>query len=537
MLIKSCITDAFSFYKKLRRENPYTALLESLGDFSESNSSYNFIGACPQKMLTVREGSAHLLDLMSGAEEKGVDWRSIIDSWVSLGAEGSHQPYQTGCIGYVGYDRKNDFEIYANQIPQDTQIPDTCLVLYGAVLVVDRKTFCATWVVDDEMLVPNVLEYERLATREDTSGTAPAFVLCGDIEIDTDEEQHQKSVEQIIEYIKAGDVFQVNFTARYRGKYQGDVINLYEALRAKTPNPYFALLDFPQPLISTSPESFLKIEDQHICASPIKGTSCCDINGEDQRNILSNSIKDRAENVMIADLMRNDLGRICEQGSVNVDELCAIRRFNQIYHLESTVSGKLRTSTMMSAVLAATFPCGSITGAPKIRAVEIIEELENSRRGPYCGSIGFFGSLGWVSSCVGIRIIYFDEESLYFHAGGGIVVDSIAMNEYSELKLKAESIKSTLESFNIMNNIRRKIDQIDDELFKIVNFRFQAIQEASRIKAQYGVPVVQRNRMDQMIACRARQLLNNAPMSETIVSDLYAVLTKHSMNLERQAQP
>lgn len=536
MLIKSCITDAFTFYKKLRQLENYTALLENLGACVEGRSSYTLIGACARKVLTVRNGEATLLDLATGQKETALDWKAVLDVWAPLDSSALFQPYQTGCIGYIGYDQKDDFEHYVPRIPQDTANPDVCLVLYGAILVIDRVDNTATWIVDDEHFVERIAHFEDVA-RSGVAHNEPSFVLCGDIVCDTHEDQHRDSIERIIKYIKAGDVFQVNFTTRYSGSYQGDVIYLYESLRSRTPNPYFALLDFPQPLISTSPERFLSIESGGISASPIKGTLRCEVDGQDQREVLAGSAKNRSENVMIADLMRNDLGRICDQGSVKVEELCAVRRFNQLYHLESTISGTLRDDVKLSDVLAATFPCGSITGAPKIRAVEIIEELERHRRGPYCGAIGFFGSQGWVQTCVGIRIIYFDNGQLYFHAGGGIVVESNAAEEYAEVSLKAETIKSTIESFNVMNDIRVKIDEIDDELFKILNQRFQAIKEASRIKVQYGVPVVQRARMEQMIAFRKSRMRDVADIPETCISDLYAVLTEHSMQLEYRAKP
>ncbi|MBI6621977.1 chorismate-binding protein [Pseudomonas corrugata] len=536
MLIESCITDAFIFYKKLRLIEHRTGLLESLGSCVEGHSSFTLIGACARSVLTVTEGKASLLDVASGREEIIHDWKAVVDAWSPLDGPVLGQPYQTGCMGYIGYDRKNDFERYVPHIAQDTTMPDVCLVRYGAVLVFDRVAMTATWVVDDEALVERVAVFEALVRSEVTQEGA-AFVLCGDVVCDTPEDQYQQSIERIIEYIKAGDVFQVNFTSRFCGSYLGDVIHLYEALRSRTPNPYFALLDFAQPLISTSPERFLSIEAGRITASPIKGTLRCEINGQDQRAALLGSAKNRAENVMIADLMRNDLGRICEQGTVQVEALCAIRRFNQLYHLESTIAGTLRDDVMLSDVLAATFPCGSITGAPKIRAVQIIEELESHRRGPYCGAIGFFGRQGWVQTCVGIRIIYFDNGQLYFHAGGGIVVDSDAAEEYAEMSLKAESIKSTIESFNVMNDVRARIDEIDDQLFEVVHRRFEVIKEACRIKVQYGVPVVQQSRMEQMIAFRKLRMQDDKEIPETCITDLYAVLTEHSMQLEHRAKP
>lgn len=535
MLIESCITEAFAFYRKLRQLESHTALLESLGECQPGRSSYTLIGACARQILTVRNDESSLMDLATGLSRPVPDWRAVMDAWVPLHDSAPGQIYQTGCMGYIGYDRKDDFERYDARIAPDTAMPDVCLVLYGAVLVLDRAAGKATWVVDDERFAKRVGHFEALA-RSGAEQPAAPFALCGDITCDTSQAQHREQIERIVEYIRDGDVFQVNFTARYSGRYQGDVVHVYEALRKRTPNPYFALLDFPQPLISTSPERFLSIDAGTVTASPIKGTVRCEVDGIDQRDNLAGSAKNRAENVMIADLIRNDLGRICDQGSVQVEQLCEVRRFNQLYHLESTISGHLRDGVGMSQVLAATFPCGSITGAPKIRAVEIIDELEQHRRGPYCGAIGFFGRQGRVQTCVGIRIIYFDHGQLYFHAGGGIVVASDAADEFAELNLKVETLKSTLESFNVMNDVRGRIDAIDEELFKVLHQRFEAIREATRIKVEYDVPVVQHARMEQMIAHRKARLRDFSDIPETFVSDLYAVLTEHSMRLEHRAK-
>ena len=150
---------------------------------------------------------------------------------------------------------------------------------------------------------------------------------------------------------------------------------------------------------------------------------------------------------MITDLMRNDIGRVCQKDSVQVETLCGVKRFNDLYHLESTVSGTLKPTTQLSDLLRAVFPCGSVTGAPKIRAMDIIEELEFVRRGPYAGAIGFFGSGGWFDTSVAIRIAYFHSGRVFFHAGGGIVADSKPDSEYRELLAKAAGIQRSLDSF------------------------------------------------------------------------------------------
>lgn len=530
----SRITDVFSFYRKLRTAERNTALLESLGDCDDGMSRYCIVGACPQEMLAVSHGKASVTNLATGTVSYPDNWLQLLDTWVPLNVEDPVTgPYQTGAIGYLGYDAKDEFECYAHQTPPDTAIPDVCLVRYGVVLVFDRKSGKSHWVADAGC-EDRIAFYEALADKVEPDTCKEPFITRGDIEPHFDESQYEAAINRLIEYIRAGDIFQANYSVRFGGHYSGDVIDLYAELRRRTPNPFFALLDFPHPMISTSPERFLEVHGERIAAYPIKGTKRCVIDGVDQCESLRNSAKNRAENIMIADLMRNDLGRVCRQGSIDVEDLCRVRRFNQLYHLESVVSGTLRPGTTTSSILRAAFPGGSITGAPKIRAVEIIEELEFQRRGPYCGAIGFFGNRGWIDTSIAIRVIYFDADRLYFHTGGGIVADSEADDEYRELMLKAELIHATLESFNVMRDVRSRLDRVDDEIFSLIHQRFRLIQEASAIKHDYGVPVLQKSRMQQMIARRKRQLETLGGVPPTLAAELYEVLIGHAMSIESQ---
>jgi para-aminobenzoate synthetase component 1 len=369
-----------------------------------------------------------------------------LDAWCPIAVHRCASPLQTGAIGYIGYDAKYAFERFARRIPADTRVPDVRFIRYSAVLVRDHLLGVSTWAYEQqvESSVAELEDHWSSRWKDEVVARAKISLLTA-VTPDFRIADHVSNVARTIEYVRAGDIFQANITNRFSATYEGDLYDCYAALRELTPNPFFGMLDFQEPLLSTSPERFFKIEEDRIVSCPIKGTARCMVDGVDQAERFSRSAKDIAENTMIVDLVRNDLGRVCRQGSIKVDALCKIKRFNQLYHMESIVSGRLAPGVALSKVIAAQFPGGSVTGAPKIRAVDIIEELEPFRRGPYCGAIGFLGSSGWVDLCVAIRVMYAEAGRLFLHAGGAIVVDSDPDAECSELFLKVEPLLDLLE--------------------------------------------------------------------------------------------
>ena len=445
-IFPSAIRDPFEFYKRLRQTAPHTCILESLGEYDPEFSRYSFIGALPSETLTKTGDDIFVTDLRNNSHTKVGSWLEDLNRWTCLEkSPSSTSPIQTGVIGYIGYDAKYEFERLTRSIPLDIEMPEIYLVRYDAILIHDRQTGKSNWAVT-KGCEARCRELEQLAQHPAPIVSKP-FMLNDPLTPDFTLDQYLDSIRRTTEYIRAGDIYQANITGRFSARYDGDVIHLYERLRQTTPNPFFALLDFPHPIISTSPERFFAVRDNRITASPIKGTVSCNVDGVDQRSWLERSAKDRAENIMITDLMRNDLGRVCAKDSVKVDTLCGVKRFNNLYHLESIVSGALKPNMSLSNLLRALFPCGSVTGAPKIRAMDIIEELEITRRGPYTGALGFFGSSGWIDTSVAIRIAYFHSGRLFLHAGGGIVADSESDGEYHEMLAKLSGIKASLGSF------------------------------------------------------------------------------------------
>ncbi|MGF1612091.1 MAG: aminodeoxychorismate synthase component I, partial [Kiloniellales bacterium] len=261
---------------------------------------------------------------------------------------------------------------------------------------------------------------------------------------------YEAAVQRGIDYIHAGDIFQANLSQRFSARLPaGETpFMLYRRLRALNPAPFAAYLKFGQDVIaSSSPERFLKLSDGQVESRPIKGTRPRGHDAaEDEalaRELLA-SEKDRAENVMIVDLLRNDLSRVCRDSSVAVPELCVLERYATVYHLVSTIVGELRPGKTAVDLLEASFPGGSITGAPKIRAMEIIAELEPTRRGPYCGSIGYIGFDGDMDSSIVIRTFSIHGDQVSFQVGGGIVADSRPAEEYEETLAKGRALLAAL---------------------------------------------------------------------------------------------
>jgi para-aminobenzoate synthetase component 1 len=263
------------------------------------------------------------------------------------------------------------------------------------------------------------------------------------------EAEYRASVARVIEAIEEGDVYQVNLSQRFTADTAPGALPLYDELRRRSPAPYGAFVRAGAAcILSSSPERFLRVwPDGAIETRPIKGTRRRGRTEEEDDRLaraLIESEKDRAENLMIVDLLRNDLSRVCRPGTIRVPELFRLESWATVHHLVSIVRGRLRDGVGVDRLLAATFPCGSVTGAPKVRAMELIASLERVARGPYCGALGYFGFGGHVDLSVAIRIAVLREGRATFHAGGGIVADSEPGEEYRETVDKARAIIGAL---------------------------------------------------------------------------------------------
>jgi para-aminobenzoate synthetase component 1 len=388
-------------------------------------------------------------------------------------------PFIGGWAGLFGYHLGRAFERQPSPRQDDFQVPDMAVGVYDWVVSFDRLTGRA-WLVSTgiwpedptphlqpgragtRLAVVRDWHLKGLPHRPETANQheqrgaaakpAVQFPFAGvpGVTSNCDRHGYEAAVRQVVEYIRAGDVYQVNLSQRLLAPFAGSPLELYGRLRERNPAPFAGYFDLGGFVIaSASPERFLKLtSDGHVETRPIKGTrprGRTPIEDETNREALLASAKDRAENVMIVDLLRNDLGRVCEYSSVRVKKLCELETYRTVHHLVSEVVGKLRRNKTAFDLLRAAFPGGSITGAPKVRAMEIIAELEPTARGPYCGSLGYIGFDGSMDTNILIRTMTVGRGWVQFPVGGGIVADSDPAAEYEETLHKAAGLLKALE--------------------------------------------------------------------------------------------
>ncbi len=362
----------------------------------------------------------------------------------------SELPFSGGAIGYFGYDLGAAIHGVVSK-KSKTGIPDLCVGLYDWALVVDHEKRSAHLASQFRHPETEVLWKKILGRLDSDSGMLRgSFRVEGKMETLPGIEDYGIAFERIKKYIASGDCYQVNLAQQFEARYRGDPWHLYLELRKISPAPFSVY--FPNPhctLLSSSPERFLKVEDRIVRTSPIKGTrprSQDPIEDKRLAEELRTSEKERAENLMIVDLMRNDLGKLCKTGTVKVEKLFDIEHYSTVHHMVSTVTGILQDRHDAISLLRSALPGGSITGAPKLRAMQIIEEVEPFRRGPYCGSFAHIGFDGNMDSSIAIRTMVASEEKIRFWAGGGIVSDSSQDAEYLEIRDKARAMLRLMES-------------------------------------------------------------------------------------------
>jgi para-aminobenzoate synthetase component 1 len=379
-------------------------------------------------------------------------------------------PFQGGIAGLIGYEAGRLWERLPNvEFTNDWPYPVATFGLFDWVVAWDHVENAAWLIVqalpsirsqEDAASRAAAVRRQLLEDRPETSGrgvhrsdsAAPRFPLprITALESNFDRDLYIRAVERTIRYVRAGDIFQANLSQRLSIPAACDPIELYQRLVKVNPAPFAAYLDAGDyQVISASPERFLRLDRDEVETRPIKGTRARGTLPEADlftRDELRESQKDRAENVMIVDLLRNDLSKVCRPGSIRVPQLCAVETYETVQHLVSEVRGRLREGKDFFDLIAATFPGGSITGAPKIRAMEIITELERVPRGPYCGSLFYLGLDGRADSSILIRTFTQSGGWLRFPVGGGITAESDPASEYAETLHKAEGLLRALES-------------------------------------------------------------------------------------------
>ena len=370
-------------------------------------------------------------------------------------------PLHGGAVGYIGYDCVRELERLENAPEDDLGLPDLAFLLTRTFVVFDhlsQKAFVITNVPssgEPERDYSAAIErcdevVERLRSPGAEAPPLLEEATASDFEVTVADEEYERWVEKAREHIYAGDIFQVVPSRRWSAPLQGSAFDAYRRLRTVNPSPYMYFLRFAETAVhpgveiaGSSPEPLVRVTGERIVTRPIAGTRARGATEEEDARLeedLLGDEKERAEHVMLVDLARNDVGRVAEYGSVKVDDLMVIERYSHVMHIVSNVSGRLAQGRSPFDALTACFPAGTVSGAPKVRAMEIIDSFEPTRRGPYAGVVGYFDFSGNVDTCITIRTIVATGGRAYVQAGAGIVADSVAASEVAETRDKAEAL-------------------------------------------------------------------------------------------------
>jgi para-aminobenzoate synthetase component 1 len=447
-------TDSSKIFARIA-DRPWAVFLDS-GQPHGQFGHYDIMAADPFIRLVTKGEYTEILD-SKGHEVSTQDPFELLKSRLAnYSLNQAELPFEGGAIGYFAYDLARRVDDLPIQALDAENIPQMMVGIYDWAVVVDHRLSRA-WLVSHSFDQATEDVWPELCALFDSPlliKSQSVFEVTSALSSNMDYKAYTQAFDKVKRYIYEGDCYQVNLAQRFSAKAMGDAWVAYQALREISPAPFMAYMNFsnesPLQVLSASPERFLQVFNGHVETRPIKGTRPRSLDAEqDKRNAesLQNSLKDRAENLMIVDLLRNDISKACEIGTVRADHMFALESFANVHHLVSTVTGKLAVGMTAIDLLRACFPGGSITGAPKLRAMEIIEELEPNRRGLYCGAIGYIGFDGNMDTNIAIRTAIYSQGEIRFYAGGGVVADSELTKEYRETLDKASSMLELLKAF------------------------------------------------------------------------------------------
>jgi para-aminobenzoate synthetase component 1 len=449
-LAQSCsITAIFQHYE----EQNWAMLLDS-SDSGHPDARFDIIVANPIATVTTTGKNTHIWHSDNSPTEQSTRnplslLQNLVDRYF-VNPQVADQtptdlPFLAGALGYFGYDLGRHFESLPNSNTDEYNTPDMAVGIYSWSIIKDNHHNQFYLCLIEGYPHPTATDIESLNNQ---TKLFAGFSLQDDWQANMDQAQYTEKLAKITAYLTAGDCYQTNLAQRFSAPYKGSEWQAYLGLRKANQAPFSAYIRLTKSVImSISPERFLSVKNQHVQSKPIKGTRprrLCAEQDQIQINLLLASEKDQAENLMIVDLLRNDLSKHCQPGSVQVPELFKIETFAAVHHLVSKVIGKLKTDSSALDLLQGSFPGGSITGAPKIRAMEIIDELEPNNRNIYCGSIGYLGINGDMDTSICIRTLLCEHSTnkgiIHCWAGGGIVIDSNPEEEYQESLDKVSKI-------------------------------------------------------------------------------------------------
>ncbi|MEM6910602.1 MAG: anthranilate synthase component I [Verrucomicrobiota bacterium] len=460
----------------------YCALLES-AESTDGGGRYSIVSAEPREILSCQRGRVTIERPRKGeTEEREMDGdpltelEALMSRFRPAKPEGL-PPFFGGAIGYLAYDVVRSFEPTIQAPPPDAlHVPDSVFLICDSVVVYDhllkkiqiiRNVFLEEFETPEAAYASAEKEIERIGDQlDDPVGFAPFHSLLEAPPLkrhsNTTQSEYEEMVEKAKEYIRAGDIFQVVPSQRFSVPYDGGAVTLYRALRSVNPSPYMFCLEFPDEfaLVGSSPEVHVKCIDGEVAIRPIAGTRWRGKSPAEDDALAEELLadpKERAEHIMLVDLARNDVGRISNYGEVTVDDLMIIERYSHVMHIVSNVSGTLAEGRSSYDVMRATFPAGTVSGSPKVRAMQIINELEKNKRGAYSGAVGYFGFDGNLDSCIALRTCVLRNGQAYVQAGAGVVADSVPTSEYQETVNKAMALIRAIEKATALEQeIRRR---------------------------------------------------------------------------------
>jgi len=441
------VADAGTYFAAIR-DLKWAAWLDS-----GSGGRYDILVAQPVATLLTQGERTEIQDA-SGQRQSAVDPFKLVREQLGDPLEPiSGIPFAGGVLGYWSYDLGRLYYRIADTAQDSEHLPDMAVGIYDWAIILDHQELSAR-LVSRQRYANTALVLPQIMARLNTLACIKQqelFRVRGTITSNFTPASYKLAFDTVQKYLHEGDCYQVNIAQRYAAKASGDAYTAYLVLRELSPAPYSAFLDWPQAkILCASPERFLQVNDRRVETRPIKGTRARSADAAEDARLaeeLSKHPKDRAENLMIVDLLRNDLGRSCVPGSVRTPKLFEVESYSNVHHLVSTVEGTLAAGHDATDLLRNCFPGGSITGAPKQRAMEIIEQLEPHRRGVYCGSIGYIGNDGNMDTNIAIRTLVYGNEEIRCWAGGGIVADSQCEAEYQETLDKAAAMLELLRRF------------------------------------------------------------------------------------------
>jgi len=451
-----------SAYVKLGGEK-YSYLLESV-EGGEKWGRYTFLGADPACVFTYTGDMVTLLrdgrsETYKADGDPLFELKKIMSSFKPVATPGLPR-FFGGAVGYLSYDSVRFFETMPETTIDELKTPDAFFVMTDTILIFDNITNTIK-VVSNAFIGEDGADaaYDKACGKIDSlidklKGPMPSFeTVRGDpsasFESNVDRAAFERNVEKCKEYIREGDIFQVVLAQRLKTTLHVPPFQVYRALRMVNPSPYMYYLNLGDiSIVGASPESLVRVEEDVVEVRPIAGTRPRGADEEEDERLIKELLadaKERAEHIMLVDLGRNDIGRVAEGGSVNVNELMTIEKYSHVIHIVSNVLGRLRRGLDAYDTLRATFPAGTLSGAPKIRAMEIIEEMEGVRRGVYGGAVGYFSFSGNMDVAICIRTLFVKGATAYLGVGAGIVADSVPATEYQETINKGKALMKAVE--------------------------------------------------------------------------------------------